>query len=116
MKPIRTHQRYKCDFCSKRGVKWTIEKHEKRCWGNPNRYCEVCDNTGEASVAWYDNGCHREYKIVECPDCSQRRCLYAESEQCDPKMWFTPCEQCERYIKACEEFDKWQKDTKKRPF
>jgi len=44
MKPVKTMQRYKCDFCSKRSVKSVIAIHEKRCFRNPNRYCDFCDN------------------------------------------------------------------------
>ena len=44
MKPIKTQQRYRCDFCKKTGVKSTMAIHEKRCFRNPNRYCDYCDN------------------------------------------------------------------------
>jgi len=46
MKPIRTQQRYRCDFCKKIGIKSAIERHEKRCFRNPNRFCDYCDNKG----------------------------------------------------------------------
>jgi hypothetical protein len=46
MRPIKTRQRYKCDFCKKVGVKSSIEKHEKKCYRNPDRYCDECGNKG----------------------------------------------------------------------
>lgn len=46
MKPVKTLQRYKCDFCKKRSVKHIIAKHEKSCYRNPKRFCDNCNNTG----------------------------------------------------------------------
>jgi len=46
MKPVKTQQRYKCDFCKKRSTKHNMELHEKRCFRNPNRYCDYCENKG----------------------------------------------------------------------
>jgi len=43
MKPIRTQQRYQCDFCKKRGIKSAMNKHELHCVKNPNRVCGGCD-------------------------------------------------------------------------
>ena len=62
MKAVRTLQKYQCDFCKKRSVKHVIAIHEKRCFRNPNRYCDFCDNTGEVSeviegVGEYTQGC-----------------------------------------------------------
>jgi len=51
MRTVRTQQRYKCDFCKRRSTKATMELHEKICFRNPNRFCELCDNTGEVQVA-----------------------------------------------------------------
>lgn len=47
MKAVKTIQRYQCDFCKKRSVKHVIELHEKRCYMNPNRFCDKCNNTGK---------------------------------------------------------------------
>lgn len=46
MQAVRTQQKFKCDFCKKRSVRHVIELHEKRCFRNPNRHCDACDNTG----------------------------------------------------------------------
>ena len=44
MRLIKTKPRYKCDYCRHTGMQRAIERHEKVCWRNPNRYCESCDN------------------------------------------------------------------------
>ena len=46
MKEVRTQQRYKCDFCKYRSTKSVMEKHEKRCYRNPDRFCDYCENRG----------------------------------------------------------------------
>ena len=46
MKKVKTQQRYKCDFCKKRSIKSVIELHERRCFRNPNRFCDFCENKG----------------------------------------------------------------------
>jgi len=50
MKAVKTIQKYKCDFCKKRGIKSSIERHEKICFRNTDRFCTLCQNTGEVSV------------------------------------------------------------------
>lgn len=57
-------QKYKCDFCQKRSVKRIIEVHEKRCFRNPNRFCDNCNNTGEVEVM--ENGMTYKEKCVYC--------------------------------------------------
>ena len=46
MKPVRTLPRFKCDFCSRRSTAQSMAKHEPRCFRNPNRFCDYCENTG----------------------------------------------------------------------
>ena len=46
MKKIRIIQRYKCDFCQRRSIKHVIALHEKRCYRNPDRFCDYCQNRG----------------------------------------------------------------------
>jgi len=46
MKEVKTQQRYKCDFCKKRSTKSVMELHEKRCFRNPSRFCDFCENNG----------------------------------------------------------------------
>lgn len=50
MKAVKSLQRYQCDFCNKRSVKHVIALHEKRCFRNPNRFCDNCNNTGEVEI------------------------------------------------------------------
>lgn len=65
MQPVRTIQKYKCDFCKRRSVKHVIAVHEKRCYRNPNRYCDFCENTGY--IEQTENG--QPYK-TDCPYCA----------------------------------------------
>lgn len=63
MKAVKTLQRYKCDFCKKRSVKHVMEKHERRCYRNPNRYCDFCENVGfteedHGSIGIQKHPCH----------------------------------------------------------
>jgi len=68
MKPVKTLQKYKCDFCTKRSVKSAMEKHEKRCFRNPNRYCDFCENVGFTFEVIADGiGAVK----VDCPYCSK---------------------------------------------
>ena len=66
MKPIRTQQRYQCDFCKKRSVKSVIKKHEKRCFRNPNRFCDYCQNKGFTMETMLED--YPEHK-VDCIYC-----------------------------------------------
>lgn len=67
MKIVKTLQKYKCDFCKKRSIKSAMERHEKVCFRNPNRFCPECKNTGEVEVVLVEH-----YTSVEpCRFCSQ---------------------------------------------
>lgn len=46
MKAVKTIQKYKCDFCKRRSIKSAMERHEKVCYRNPNRFCDYCENKG----------------------------------------------------------------------
>lgn len=46
MQEVKTQKRYKCDYCSRRSVKRAMLIHEKRCFRNPNRFCDYCENNG----------------------------------------------------------------------
>lgn len=46
MREVKTQKKYKCDFCLRRGIKSAMERHEKICWRNPNRFCDECKNKG----------------------------------------------------------------------
>lgn len=50
MIPVKSQQKYKCDFCKKRGIKRKMEFHEGICFRNPNRVCFECKNTGKTIV------------------------------------------------------------------
>jgi hypothetical protein len=66
MKKIRVVQRYRCDFCKKTGTKSSIEIHEKRCFRNPNRFCDYCQNEGYTNETEND----LNYKLP-CPYCER---------------------------------------------
>lgn len=68
MKLVKTQQKYKCDFCKYRSVKHRVAIHEKRCFRNPNRFCDFCDNTGKIDSEHIEN--YGTYK-VDCPYCSK---------------------------------------------
>lgn len=55
MKKVKSMQRYKCDFCKKRGIKRTMLFHEVNCYQNPNRVCSQCNNTGTYEVHYGDD-------------------------------------------------------------
>lgn len=67
MKEVRTQQKYKCDFCKKQGTKSRMELHEQRCFRNPNRFCDYCENKR------YTEESHGEHGIekVGCPYCQK---------------------------------------------
>ena len=46
MIPVKTQPRFKCDFCKKRSTRAGMELHERRCYRNPDRFCDYCQNTG----------------------------------------------------------------------
>lgn len=66
MKAVKTLQKYKCDFCNKRSVKHAMELHEKRCFRNPNRFCDYCENKGFTEE-------YEEHYLLKqnCPFCSR---------------------------------------------
>lgn len=68
MTPIKTQQRYRCDFCKRTSIKSAMERHEKRCFRNPNRVCDYCNNKGYTVEEIVD---HYDLK-VDCPYCSRR--------------------------------------------
>jgi hypothetical protein len=55
MEPVRTVPRYRCDFCRHTSTRTAMEKHERRCFKNPNRWCSTCRNTGEVPSYPPDN-------------------------------------------------------------
>jgi hypothetical protein len=64
MKKIRLVQKYRCGFCKRTGLKSAIETHEKRCFRNPNRFCDYCQNRGFTMEEEND----LSYKL-NCPYC-----------------------------------------------
>ena len=67
MKEVKVMKRYKCDFCKRRSTKSIMELHERRCFRNPNRFCDYCDNKGYT----LESENNIEFK-QDCPYCSQR--------------------------------------------
>jgi hypothetical protein len=67
MTPIRLRPRkpkFRCAYCKHVGTAKTIEKHEKICFYNPHRHCELCNDLG-----YYGNG--YDEPRVPCYYCSQ---------------------------------------------
>lgn len=54
MKPIRTQPRFRCDFCKKAGGARAIKAHEKICFKNPKRWCDLCENQGYFTEGFED--------------------------------------------------------------
>ena len=66
MIPVKTLPKFKCDFCKKRSTKSVIEKHERRCFRNPNRFCDFCENLGYTMIR------ENETDIkADCPYCAK---------------------------------------------
>lgn len=66
MKLVKSKPRYKCDFCRFVAGLEAVTNHEKICWKNPNRFCELCKNSGEITVD--DIG-----TTIPCPFCSRKK-------------------------------------------
>ncbi len=72
MKPVRTQQRYKCDFCKRKSAKTSMIAHEKICFRNPNRFCELCQNKGSYTevhgdlIEEGDGGLSEEIECIYC--------------------------------------------------
>lgn len=54
MKAVKTRARFQCDFCKRRSTKSVMELHEKRCYRNPNRFCDYCENKGHITEEYGD--------------------------------------------------------------
>jgi hypothetical protein len=70
MRLIKTLPRYHCDFCSHTSTQAAMERHERICWGNPDRYCSSCKGKGVYSED-FGAGVFRE----PCHYCGQRDSL-----------------------------------------
>lgn len=44
MRLIKTKPRFRCDFCSRVSTEAPMKRHERICWRNPNRQCDMCGN------------------------------------------------------------------------
>lgn len=78
MRPVKTQPRFRCDFCRKVSTRAAMEKHERICWNNPDRYCDLCDNKG-----YHDDG----YPSGEpCHYCSQRKVRDEHGFLIDPAL------------------------------
>lgn len=66
MTPVKSLQRYKCDYCKHRGIKRRMEWHEKVCYYNLNRECDTCAGTGQQ---WVDGDEDWEGYYIDCKPC-----------------------------------------------
>ena len=69
MRSVKTQLRYKCDYCRKVSTKAAMERHEKICFRNPDRFCEACQNTRKTHVV--GDGINEEAYYEDCFYCSQ---------------------------------------------
>lgn len=67
MTPVVTRQRYRCDFCTKRGTRLKMEFHERNCYKNPHRICSNCNNTGSVTTT---EGADSFAYTRPCPYCA----------------------------------------------
>jgi hypothetical protein len=67
MREVKTQPRFKCDFCRHTSTEKSMRLHEKRCYRNPNRFCDFCDNKG-VLVDYIDEGLVQE---TPCPFCEK---------------------------------------------
>lgn len=68
MRLIKSKPRYKCDFCQHTSTESAMKAHEKRCWKNPDRYCDLCKNKGSYEV---DIGFPYNNPIEKCWYCEK---------------------------------------------
>ena len=68
MKEVKTQKRYKCDFCQRRSTKSVMELHEKRCFRNPSRFCDFCENQGYTEETILEGYATQK---VDCPYCGK---------------------------------------------
>lgn len=66
MRLIKTKPRFRCDYCRHTAMQKAMEVHEKVCWRNPNRHCELCNDKG-----WTDEGDGFIVNKVPCYYCKQ---------------------------------------------
>lgn len=84
MIPVRTMPKFKCEFCKKRSTRAVMEIHEKRCFRNPNRFCDRCENTGKAYEM--SLGGHKIGEPFPCPYCARfDKKLLAEIEAAEAR-------------------------------
>lgn len=76
--PVKTRPRFKCQFClSYRATIKAVERHEGFCWQNPDRFCDMCENTGDADNRITTVNLESEEVFVRvdgkipCPYCSK---------------------------------------------
>lgn len=76
MKPARHVPRFRCDFCTKVMERHAMERHERRCYKNPARVCDACQNTGrvEQDMDVYDG---QDRVTLDCPYCAKMRLIEA---------------------------------------
>lgn len=72
MIPVDSQPRYQCGFCKRRSTRSVIELHEKRCYRNPNRLCDFCQNKGYTEYFYRQTyGSKKILKREDCPYCKK---------------------------------------------
>lgn len=68
MRPVRSLPRFRCDFCTRTSTEASMKRHEKRCYRNPDRFCDYCKNEGYVFV---DDGAYYGGIKEPCFYCSR---------------------------------------------
>lgn len=92
MTPVKSNPRYRCAYCRRISTKAAMERHERRCFRNPNRECDACRNTGiiEENRPFP----HKDIQ-EECPYCAKFKAWKdyqnGESQTCKAIITFEEC-------------------------
>lgn len=74
MRLVKTRPRYRCDYCRRVSTEEAMKRHERICWLNPNRTCDICGGKGRYTEVYgdlvYEGDCGLSQE-VDCYFCSQ---------------------------------------------
>jgi hypothetical protein len=76
VREVNQRPRFHCDFCSKVSTRAAMERHERICWRNPDRVCDLCHNAGRVYEG-YGEGLGQ---YVDCYYCAEFNPAIAEEE------------------------------------
>ena len=67
MREVKQRPRFHCDFCSRVSTRDAMERHERICWKNPNRHCDICNGEGR----YYEDYGEGLGQWLDCYFCAQ---------------------------------------------